>query len=305
MYNSIPHVGGIEACKDALNIHTDYTSAQIETILELIQLVLENNCFQFLNRYYKQINGTAMGSPMAPAYANLFMAHLWKTKIAPNLPITPIWLRRYIDDIIAILDDEDADVPLEPFLNSCHPTVKFTVSAPSKAVPFLDTLTHIQDNKIHTDLYTKPTDSNRYISPKSNHPPHTFKSIIYGQTLRLRRICSKDEYFLKRAAELASHLTASGYNRKEIAPIMTSISQINRNSLLVPKTNTTKNNDRIPYVTTFCPQTPNIRNTHNKHKHILQASKNMSTLAPNPLSLNTDVPPTLVISIQYKASQNR
>ena len=192
------------------------------------------------------------------------------------------WLRRYIDDIIAIIDDDDADVPLEPYLNSCHPRVKFTVSAPSKAVPFLDTHTHIKDNKIHTDLYTKPTDSNRYISPKSNHPPHTFKSIIYGQTLRLRRICSQNEYFLKRAAELASHLIASGYSRKEIAPIMTSISNMDRNALLKPKTNKTKNKERIPYVTTFCPQTPDIRKTHNKHKHILQASTTMSTLAPHP-----------------------
>ena len=69
MYNSIPHVDGIEACKDALNTNTDYTATQIETILHLIQLVLENNCFEFLNKFYRQINGTAMGSPMAPAYA--------------------------------------------------------------------------------------------------------------------------------------------------------------------------------------------------------------------------------------------
>ena len=282
MYNSIPHADGIDACRDALHKHTTYTDSQINTISDLIQLVLDNNCFQFLDKFYKQINGTAMGSPMAPAYANLFMAHLWNTKIAPNLPITPIWLRRYIDDIITIIDDDDADVPLEPFLNTCHPRVKFTVSSPSKSTPFLDTLTHFKDNKIHTDLYTKPTDSNRYISPQSNHPPHTFNSIIYGQTLRLKRICSTNEYFLTRAAELASHLVASGYKRNQIAPIMTKVNKIDRTKLLDSGPQSKNKLDRIPYVTTFCPQAPDLRTTHNKHKHILEASQAMSRLAPHP-----------------------
>ena len=244
-------------------------------------MVLENNCFQFLNSYYKQVNGTAMGSPMAPAYSNIFMSYLWENKIAPNLPITPIWLRRYMDDIITILTDDDAHVPLETYLNSCHPRVKFTVSTPSQSVPFLDTLTQITDNKIHTDLYTKPTDSHRYISPKSNHPPHTFESIVYGQTLRLRRICSTTETFAKRASELASHLINSGYTKKTLAPIMTKVHSLDRKTLL-SKTPTSKNQNRIPFINTFCPQAPNLHQIHLEHKHILEASETMKRIAPEP-----------------------
>ena len=222
-----------------------------------------------------------MGSPMAPAYSNLFMSYLWENKIAPNLPISPIWLRRYMDDIITILTDDDAHVPLEPYLNSCHPRVKFTVSTPSQSVPFLDTLTQITDNKIHTDLYTKPTDSHRYISPKSNHPPHTFESIIYGQTLRLRRICSTTETFNKRASELASHLLKSGYKKKSIAPIMTKVHSLDRKTLLT-KTPASTNQNRTPFINTFCPQAPNLHQFHLEHKHILEASETMKRLAPDP-----------------------
>ena len=55
-----------------------------------------------------------------------------------------------------------------------------------------------------------------------------------------------------------------------------------RSSLLTPKTKAPKQTDRIPYVTTFCPQAPDLRTTHNKHKHILEASNTMSKLVPNP-----------------------
>ena len=41
-----------------------------EVLAELIGIVLKNNAFKF-NDYYLQIQGTAMGTKMAPAYANL------------------------------------------------------------------------------------------------------------------------------------------------------------------------------------------------------------------------------------------
>ena len=48
----------------------------VDSILSLIRLVLENNHFRFNNDNYLQKTGTAMGSPMAPAYASLFMGKL-------------------------------------------------------------------------------------------------------------------------------------------------------------------------------------------------------------------------------------
>ena len=42
----------------------------------MTKLVLEQNYFQFADRMYHQIQGTAMGTKMAPSYANIFMAEL-------------------------------------------------------------------------------------------------------------------------------------------------------------------------------------------------------------------------------------
>ena len=38
--------------------------------------ILRNNTFVFEGKVYKQILGTAMGTPMAPSIANLFMGML-------------------------------------------------------------------------------------------------------------------------------------------------------------------------------------------------------------------------------------
>ena len=77
LYTNIPHEDGLGACRFFLASDT-CTSHQlpIDSILSLIRLVLENNHFRFNNDNYLQETGAAMGSPMAPAYASLFMGKL-------------------------------------------------------------------------------------------------------------------------------------------------------------------------------------------------------------------------------------
>ena len=48
-------------------------------IKNLILIILKSNAFRFGNEYYRQIAGTAMGTPMAPNYANLFLDNFERT----------------------------------------------------------------------------------------------------------------------------------------------------------------------------------------------------------------------------------
>ena len=43
-------------------------------IIELLKVELENSHFDFNCKSYHQVSGTAMGTKLAPSYANLFMA---------------------------------------------------------------------------------------------------------------------------------------------------------------------------------------------------------------------------------------
>ena len=68
LYPSIPRKEAKEACKNALEKRSD-KSISTECVLELMDLVLENNNFNFNGKYYIQNEGTAIGSHLGMNYA--------------------------------------------------------------------------------------------------------------------------------------------------------------------------------------------------------------------------------------------
>ena len=76
---------------------------------------------------------------------------------------------------------------------------------------FLDTTVILDRNTIHTDLYTKPTDTHQSLSPESCHPKRYTTSIPYS--LKLQRICLRDEDNVKRTEDLKEHLRGRGYKK--------------------------------------------------------------------------------------------
>jgi hypothetical protein len=58
----------------------------IDTILRLARLVLDTNCFLFDNKYYKQIRGGAMGSPLTMTLANIYMLEWEQSLIERQRP---------------------------------------------------------------------------------------------------------------------------------------------------------------------------------------------------------------------------
>ena len=82
----------------------------------------------------------------------------------------------------------------------------FTSDLSKTSVAFLDTTVSINNCKVSTDLYVKPTDTHQYLLSSSCHPYHTKRSIPYNLGLRLRRICSGDTTFRRRCDELSEQL---------------------------------------------------------------------------------------------------
>ena len=67
----------------------------------MTNLVLTKNYFEFNNKLYRQTQGTAMGTRMAPTYANIFMKYI-ELQLIETSPRKPkMWLR-FIDDILMI-----------------------------------------------------------------------------------------------------------------------------------------------------------------------------------------------------------
>ena len=73
LYPNIEHSEGIAACEHFMNLRKNQ-NFPTKIIARLINCILKCNTMEFLGRYFHQILGTAMGTPMAVNFANLFMS---------------------------------------------------------------------------------------------------------------------------------------------------------------------------------------------------------------------------------------
>jgi len=97
-----------------------------ECLVEMLTLVLKNSNFTFDGNQYLQINGRAMGTKMAPSYANIFMEDLEERLLLSSLKQPLSWFR-FIDDVD--MKWKHGDKELDEFLehaNIIHPSIKFT-----------------------------------------------------------------------------------------------------------------------------------------------------------------------------------
>ena len=81
-------------------------------------------------------------------------------------------------------------------------------------INFLDVTVSLENGKIETDLYVKPTDTHLHLHSSSCHPYHCKNGIPYSQTLRLNKICSDSISFDKKCNDLERWLLERGYKEK-------------------------------------------------------------------------------------------
>ncbi|XP_070546065.1 uncharacterized protein [Ptychodera flava] len=75
LYTNIPHEYGITSVKQALDNYA-HNSTHPDLIIDMLKFILTRNYFKFNDKYYLQTHGTAMGSKVAPSYANITMGRL-------------------------------------------------------------------------------------------------------------------------------------------------------------------------------------------------------------------------------------
>ena len=138
------------------DIFNNFCKSDFKKLLEL--LVLDTN-FVFNQEVYRQVDGVAMGSPLGPAFANIFMSWL-ETQILDNCPThyRPIFYRRYVDDTIALFSNKASAELFLDFVNTFHDNIKFTMESENyNKLPFLDILIERTSSGFSTGVYRKPT----------------------------------------------------------------------------------------------------------------------------------------------------
>jgi hypothetical protein len=283
LYTNIPHDDMKESMRHFLTQQAESDIPAVDVVVEVADHVLQNNVFNFEGKIFKQVMGTAMGTPMAPSAANLFMGMLEERLLNQSpVPVNKEFWKRFIDDIFMLWmgSPEDLDVFID-YINNFHPTIKFTVNSSVHTVPFLDINITMEEGFFQTDLYSKPTDAHAYLHSSSAHPKHTVKNIPYSLFLRLRKLCSTPAAFTTRCDELSRQLKLRGYHQNIITEARKKAENIPRSESLQYRAK--KKDSRVPFVITYNPGNPPLRTwLREQHEVMVRDSDRMRQAVPEP-----------------------
>ncbi|XP_078540042.1 uncharacterized protein LOC144825001 [Lissotriton helveticus] len=283
LYSNIPCEGAMEATKwfiESFNI-----DCNMSFILDCLQIILDNNIFEFAGQLYKQIRGVSMGASCAPTIANIYVA-LFEEKfifneVAPFFESIFYW-SRFIDDIIFIWDDnEDVLQEFVSWLNACDPNLKFTEKMSNSEIEFLDLNIKHHEGKLIMDLFTKPTARNTLLHYSSFHPSSQKDSIPFSQFLRLRRNCTRLTDYDQRATVMKEKFLERGYPHRLIRDSFKRARYYDRQHLLTG-TNV-KRDASLVFVTRHSMLNKQIQQILYANWHILNVNKSGNEIINKPL----------------------
>ena len=156
---------------------------------QTLRLILQENSFQFKEKNYLQMYGTAIGTKMTVAFANIFMSKVETEILSQSADrsfgndhdIFSLWTINRVE-ILQFIEQA----------NSHHPTIKFTAEISETETTFLDATISkgerfLKDSVLDVRTHFKPTEAFQYTHFSSSHPPGVKKGFIKGENLRLLR----------------------------------------------------------------------------------------------------------------------
>ena len=115
-------------------ISTKLTRDEMKLLLEICTKEMH---FSFDGNIFRQVNGVAMGSPLGPVIANIFMVELEKRLIPTMSNKISLWFR-YVDDTFTFIRKGQVENVIE-ILNGFHENINFTFEKEAESsISFLD-----------------------------------------------------------------------------------------------------------------------------------------------------------------------
>jgi len=190
--NALPQEPLLMVTADVVSL---YPSINTEILIKLIgeldltlepmtRFVCQNAYVEYCNKIYLQKTGIAMGTNAAVHLANYYMYQLIDRHIKDH-PLM-FYYRRYIDDCFFLWKGSlDEWLQFQTFLNQITTSIRFEFSKPSyEHQAFLDVNIYFYNQRFHSTVFQKELNKYFYITPESNHVPHTFSGFIKGELTR-------------------------------------------------------------------------------------------------------------------------
>ena len=192
LFTNVPLHETIDIICHYVSIHNHAFPIPSDILKQLLLLCTYNIQFTFNGKPYRQIDGVAMGSPLGPLLADVFMASI-EERLEQKINKLPLY-RRYVDDILLICDDQtEADSLLAEF-NSLHSNLRLTSEQESdNSISFLDILiTRKEDGFIKRSVYRKSTWTGQYLNFYSFCPIRYKRGLVRTLFIRAKKICTSD-----------------------------------------------------------------------------------------------------------------
>lgn len=193
------------------DLHLDFP-LPLPDLKSLLLLCTKNVQFSFNEKLFRQTDGVAMGSPLGPILANIFLGYVEKYCLNHSFhsaPYKPIQFFRFVDDTFALFSSPQCAEHFLSDLNTAHSNLTFTQESENNgSLSFLDVrVTRGVNCKTLTSVYRKPTWSVLYLHFLSFAPIQYKKGIVRTLFDRSRKICSPEclnqeiEFLTKTLAE--------------------------------------------------------------------------------------------------------
>ena len=186
LHTNVPLQEAINDCTNLL-YSGKYQKPQVDqnTFRELTILCSCNVIMSTHDGYYRQVDGSAMGSPPAPLLANG-----WLSKFDNVIKGEADLYSRYMDDVLRNIRAAEIDRKLEE-INHLHPSLKFTIERENNgSIAFLDMSITRSERKLSSKWYTKPTDTGLTMNYHALAPTRYKRSVVCGLINRIYRACS-------------------------------------------------------------------------------------------------------------------
>ena len=154
-----------------------------------------------------------MGFPLSPTLANAFLMYHKKNWLGVcPLEYRPLYYRRYVDDILVLLNLAEHLKRFHSCLNSRHLNISFTIeNEKDNRMSFLDVNIIREKDKFTTSVYRKPTFSGIYTHFDSFLPSSNKIGLLHTLLYRCFRICSDWTKFHLELVKLTDVFKNNGY----------------------------------------------------------------------------------------------
>ncbi|VDP76241.1 unnamed protein product [Echinostoma caproni] len=155
----------------------------------------------------RQIDGVAMGSPLGPVLAELFMAHLEEK--GTTILWRVILYKRYVDDTVVITEILEEPMIIMDEVNRLHPNIHFTMESESNnKLNFLDITTRREDGA--QSVYRKETWAGQYLHFE-NFMPLEYKRGLVRTLFDRTRLIRKEDRIEQELQNLREFLAKNAY----------------------------------------------------------------------------------------------